>query len=511
MGLGIQSILCFSLAIFAGFFLSPRTAQAQAAPYLDLEFNNLSSFLGSSANQTIYVYFSNPNGVANTALPSTSVFDISYNGATLSPTFASYTSSSNQTVYNALSNAIALNDVTDATFRITKASSVAVYLAFGSQFSSLQTPPGFFSDSVGGNVAFQNFEITRLGGNGDQGNLTNINYFTAPLSITSYAGATQQQSVGFTATTGQIYSALQSLSSNNTVQDGSGNVLRFVGPSTYLPAQPSPYPSFLPYAQAVQASNVTNNISNLNGFLNSNNDNILLTFNLTTGFDSGGNLTLTGSVAVQNTTSSNGTTTFNNTNLTIFTGNETDFNGLVYGQNAGQYPDAVAWDSAWDTLETALVNDYLLTSANFDTFQATVIGEITSAFLMGFLGNTTDVNGTPLNAMPSMDWWQLDPMQAFAAIQPSNPFYNVWANEIYEASGNGAYSIPYSDRLGSGPLVNSVYFNGEYITKWVVGISDPVSVIPEPSTAALAFLGLSALALLRRRKNAASHHTISLK
>ncbi len=106
--------------------------------------------------------------------------------------------------------------------------------------------------------------------------------------------------------------------------------------------------------------------------------------------------------------------------------------------------------------------------------------------------------------MPSEDWWKLNPMEAFDEIQPDHPYYNEWAQILFDASENGAYSIPFSDRLGSGPLVNTVQFvkdNVSYeIDEWVVGFGDPVSVIPEPATVGLLLaLGAGAVVSCRRR------------
>ncbi len=485
--------------------LTCGTAMSQAPAYLDLIFNNLSSFDGSSASEDIYLYFSNGGGAAPPPI------NISYNGGT-GLTYGTY-DQNGSTLTNYLSNGIRLGDVTSQTFRVATASSVAVYLTYGNQFTSLAAAPGFFSNSAGGLNVFQNFEITRTGGNGDQGNLTNINYFTAPLSITSYADQAQLQQTQFNKTTAGIYSALEVVSPASKIVDGSGTTLRFVGPSTYPPAQVPPFQSFIPYMEAANTSGISNTIQNANAFNSADNStNYNFTLNLTTSFNTDGSgnptaLVLSGNISTEIKDNGNGTftpgPTFSDASVTIDMTNVDNFNGIVYGQAFGQYLDDVNFGVGWTNFET-YINDPtngITTSGAFNTTQNLAIGEITSAILMGFLANTMVVDGTPLNDMPSNEWWKLDPLQAFSEVQSNADYYNQWGNEIYKASTNGSYSIPYADRLGTGPLVNSVFFDNQYVTSWEIGIYDPVSVVPEPSVMGL--MALASMGLLARRRRLA--------
>lgn len=114
----------------------------------------------------------------------------------------------------------------------------------------------------------------------------------------------------------------------------------------------------------------------------------------------------------------------------------------------------------------------------FNTLKATAIGEITSGFLMGMVGSDIVPTGqtAKIKDMQSSDWWILKPTVAFAQVQPDKAFYNTYANVIYSESGNQSYSIPYSDRLGTGPLVNSVNYNGTDVTSWTVTLEPPISL-----------------------------------
>jgi len=443
-------------------------------------------------------------------------FDVTYNGGTAVTIAGGGTP-------NHLSNPIQLSTVTDQTFSINSVSSVAVFVSYGDPFTVLNASPSFFSGSVSAGISYQNFEITRTGGNGDQGNLTNINYFTAPMSIKSYSasydsGNTPLQSVGFHQTTAQVASSLASLSPTNSVTEG-GTLRRYVGPSTWTTNPP--YASFANYLSSVHTSAVTNTIKNSNAFLtngatSSTGKNYNFTFNMTSSVAADNSIQLTGAITTAVTDNASGITTpgatYNNANITLSGADMSKLNSILYGQtaNPADLNTAVTWGQGWDDWAAFVQNPTNDLTDSFPvgdtmeelTLSATAIGEISSAILMGFLGNTTVVEGTALNDMPSEDWWKLDPSQAFDDIQGDSDNYNQWANAIYAASDNGAYSIPYSDRLGKGPLVNSVQYTIEAtsydVDKWVVGFGDPVSEIPEPASMTLLLLG--GAALLRRRR-----------
>jgi len=97
---------------------------------------------------------------------------------------------------------------------------------------------------------------------------------------------------------------------------------------------------------------------------------------------------------------------------------------------------------------------------------------------MGFINSPYIPDGetTALKDMTSEQWWKLDPVVAFSSIQPAQDRYNPYADVLYWASKNSVYSIPYSDRLGSGPLVNTVEYEGKTVDTWVITLGRPVCV-----------------------------------
>ena len=132
---------------------------ASADTSLDLVFEDHSTAYDPS---DVWITFNN-GGTANT-------FDVTYNGGTEAVTIESPGGTP-----NILSNPILLSTVTDRTFSVNNVTSVAIFVSYGAPFTVLDAAPSFFKDSVSAGISYQNFEITRNGGNGNQGNLTNIN------------------------------------------------------------------------------------------------------------------------------------------------------------------------------------------------------------------------------------------------------------------------------------------------------------------------------------------------
>jgi len=493
------------LSFLAGILLLPLLPLAADNP-LDLVFKDNSAAFDP---ENVWISFDNGGG----ATP----FDVTYDGGT------PVTIGSGPGGPNHLSDPIRLSSVSNHTFRINSVSSVAVFVSYGKPFTDLSVSPSFFEGAPGADVTYQNFEITRTGGSGDQGNLTNINYFTAPMSIGSYSsdyngGITPLQSTGFTESTATIANRLAGLSNANAVTDG-GSLRRYVGPSTWT--SDPPYPSFAKYLKSVHDTPVPNTIQNHNAFnTDDGTTNYDFTFSLQSAVASDNSIELTGSITtmVKDNNSSDPAEpgkTYADASITLSGANMSKLDSIIYGQTAA--PDAlneaVTYGPGWSQWAAFVQNTDNDLTGSFPTnlpvqeltLTQTAIGEITTAILMGFLGNTTEVDDSPLNTLPSEDWWKLVPMRAFDEIQSDPDFYNQWADVIYDASGNSVYSIPFSDRLGSGPLVNTVQFTIDGISyavdRWEVGFGDPVSAIPEPGAVGLLLAGLAGACIVRRREH----------
>ena len=363
---------------------------------------------------------------------------------------------------------------------------------------------------------FMPFELTMTGGSGDQGDLTAINYFTAPLSLRSYRTDPTQnppppalQQTGFggaSAATiaGELLRYCQR-NPNAVVKNAQGRIIRILGPSDGFTGA-NPWPSFIPYAKSLNTANQTTNIkSNKQGFYFNADNSVVYNFgvDMTATADANGNLTITGGITASVTgTIKTGNPPlpiggqWNDTTLYFSTAVPRTFDSAIYGQvstSAVQF-----WGSGWiywvEFLDKTLLDptkphdqstnpsllDVNATQAPvYQTVFNNTIGEITTGLLGGFYNSDYQVNGVALKNMPSNQWWSLNPIVAYQKIQPQNPYYNPYAGVIFGTSGNTVYGVPYSDRFGTGPDVNAVNYPSPggvtyYVNYWKIGIGAPL-------------------------------------
>jgi hypothetical protein len=358
---------------------------------------------------------------------------------------------------------------------------------------------------------FMPFELTMMGGTGDQGNLTAINYFTAPQSIKSYQidpqanpSAPVLQQTGFgSVTAAQLAAQFYAATGGNaaaTVQNASGGIVRYLGPSSFT--SNNPWPSFLPYLQSINAAPQSTTIQRSNGFNFADNTPVYqfgADMAATVGTD--GTITVTGNITVSTNTSvvspnppppvagywSDATLTFSAADLDAL-------NAAIYGQaqNSAVSCTGTGWSSflafTQQTLQNpnlpynATTNPSLYDLGAYDTTLAMFIGEVTTGLLGGFFNSSYVPSGsqTAIKNMVSNSWWSLNPVVGYSTIQPVNSYYNVYAGIIFNASGNTVYGVPYSDRFGSGPLVNTVNYNNTSVGYWVVGVGAPLGAATAP-------------------------------
>ena len=393
-----------------------------------------------------------------------------------------------------MSTSVSLEDIGSGGLTVTTAAGVVVFVSYGAALTATTTVPSFVGPSGPDyNTAFQPFELTRTGGNGDQGNMTAINYFAAPMAITSYNTANppvELQSTAFNQTTEEIASSLAALTGSSplsVITNPDNKVVRYIGPSSFGPADTNPFPSLLSYLQAVNAAGQATTIQNSNAFNvpvkgGPGSTNYNFTLNLTATMGADGSIAMNGSIATTITPYGEGSTagpTFDNATVQIAASSANALNFVLYGQAIDA--DVITFGSGWDNLGTYMNQVGLGSQGALATTQNLAIGEITTGLLMGLVNSPVVPAGSSVAIanMPSREWWGLSPTVAFSQAQTDAAYYNQYANVIYLASDNGGYSIPYSDRLGSGPLVNSVQYNGQDVGSWVVTLEPPVSVVAE--------------------------------
>lgn len=462
-----------------------------------------------------------------------------------------------------ISTPLSLADITDPatgkpTLYVTEGVSLSTFVSYGKAMVPSSSAPSVIDPTDPNYLTrFQQFELTRNypGQAGDQGNLTHINYFTAPMSLANYESSDpgslgtplEQKWVGITATTGQqVYGDLAKIpgisGSSAVVKDDQQNVVRVIGPSTFT--SKLPYPSLLGYVQSLAGNEPK--IWNYNGFsgvggspsfivnlggaaYNSNNYNDPSN-HLTMSVAADGTIKVYGTITITQTAGGSATQQYTATeaspwmqispNQGATPADKLDnFNLAIYGQAAtnGQSYAAVTYPAPqWDSLESYLVTAGA--NANADpktTTQGLLVGEVTSAILLGFANAaptaspygptfsgtvypagystaagtpTITYDGTGGNPQPiaikdmrSREWWNFAPTPgtpSAVTLQPTAKNYNEYASIIQAASGNETYTIPYSDRLGTGPLIQTVQYDGKAVGTIVVGLAAPISAPP---------------------------------
>lgn len=487
-----RAVLPLLLALLLPLFPAKATTE-----FLSLQFNNQT---GLSAND---VYITFQLGAA---------FD-SYNVKYTDPSgslhnMALKAESTNMTLSYSLAE-ITHGGVTG--FQVTHGDSLSIYVSYGEPLTGTHAPTiAGGSPLPAGDDYFkkwQQFELTRLGNPGDQGNITNINYFTAPMKIESKDGVGNSLQVrGFNETNAnKIGSDLGALTGNAAaVTKKNGNeIVRYVGPSTFANDLATPYASFHDYLAAIHSTDPQQitKINNHNAFLSSGSEptNYDFTFNLNTTVNASGDIVMTGNVTTE-VTPFGGETTPGPTysDLTVTVPGDVHQDQAIYGQDPSSTTTFTG--ASWATLETYMSEHThnAKPNENFQTLQKTIIGEITTGLLLGYVNSDSaqTVDGIPVKDAESHTWWGTNtsttlPVQPFEAAQLHHAYYSSWASVLFHASDNQTYSLPYSDRLGAGPLINSVQYEGTDVATWVVTLYAPVTnVIPEPSTWALLGIGM---------------------
>jgi hypothetical protein len=469
-------------------------------------------------------------------------FQATYNNGTSSITFGTHPNGATppQDVPNLMSNPVKLSDIGTGGLNVTYSLSCVFFLFYDDPSATpgyLLNAPGPF-DTL---QRYQQFEMTMRGlpNIGDQGNLTNIDCFTAPLSIRSYQNNPLTnpaepvlQSTGYGSNTSQTIVPLLASASGgaaDAVKKNAGKLLRYIGPSKFDPTNTAlpknPWPSFVSYAQSLVGTTTT--LKRANSFggpawtPSGQSEKQLYTFgmDMTATTNDKGVITVSGKItaAVANPSTvispnpslpTDGAWTNVTVTLSPLTGPHTyyDYDYAIYGQSGSPTYNgsttrwsmgskAITLGADWENFQTFCINTLADPSKSHDTTtnkslqdldayittQNMVIGEITTGLLGGYYGSTHQAmyNGTltPIKDMPSQAWWQLNPMVGFAQIQSVPTHYNQYANVIWNASGNTVYGVPYSDRFGSGPLVNSVQTpapGSVNVGYWVIGVGAPV-------------------------------------
>ncbi|MEA4856003.1 MAG: hypothetical protein AAGU21_05135 [Solidesulfovibrio sp.] len=426
-----------------------------------------------------------------------------------------------------MSEPVKLSDIGSGGVTITHAQSTHLFVYYDDPKDASRTAAPSQDTSK---LRFQDFELTMMGVHGDQGNITAINYFTAPLGIKSYRNDPHTypdepflQQVGFGShTAAEIGATFASVTKGNAAaykMNDQNKIVRYLGPSNVF-SSGNPWPSFIPYAKSINAAGQSTHIYCNNAFnFRAPEDTPVYTFgaDMTATVADDGTITASGKLTVStNTAIKPGNPSipdgggWDGATITIsptHPSSEALYNAAIYGQVA---TGAVTFGgTAWGQLKT-FIDTTLMTPQSahsvpcpnpgdakvcanpslgdlnaYDTTKNKIIGDITTGMLGGFFNSAYIPAGksTPIKDMKSDDWWHLNPVVAFRTIQPLHQYYNIYGDVIFSMSGNTVYGIPYSDRFSNGtaqgPLVETVWYNGGSVGYWVVSIGAPLSA-PTP-------------------------------
>jgi hypothetical protein len=177
---------------------------------------------------------------------------------------------------------VKLSDIGAGGLVVQFASSVGIYVFYDDPSQNDRTiPPEPLNPVIPSyHQRWQEFELTMTGGASDQGDVTAIDCFTAPLGITSYdVNGTRLQSVGWSANAFKVGADLKRFATISypptptavaVAKDAEGRIYRYIGPSKFNPANPSykpmPWPSFIPYTKSIYAAGKQTHIYNQNSF-----------------------------------------------------------------------------------------------------------------------------------------------------------------------------------------------------------------------------------------------------
>lgn len=389
------------------------------------------------------------------------------------------------------------------------------------------------------NIPYTTFELTYYGDNvNDQGDITGINYFAAPVKIKNYASTDASGSpistVGFdtsAAATANMLAQFQAVTggaTNTILSNTNGQITRVLGPTQFGAGQPEAadfggYTNLATYFETLTTT--TTVFSNQSGYntvqtpsTNVAYTNAVVVFVLTNQVSSTTNgyaFTATGEITTTKIGYDVGGTPIS-TNIHV---SSNVIFAVTPGEGESELAAAFTYYGDYSpgtniTLGGPGWADFTNTIAGFvdgggnpaaNIVYAQIPGELSAGYSAGFPGSTNTVAQFGTNALgdlPSGEWWDLDPVVAFSEVQSTNGFFNEYANIIYQNSSNTVYGMTYSDRFDNGsPYISA----SPSVGSWLVELGDPLQAVPEPTFAAatiLFFMAFAAYKSRSRRKKA---------
>jgi hypothetical protein len=350
---------------------------------------------------------------------------------------------------------------------------------------------------------FMQLEVTATGEQADQADLTAINYFSFPMSLTTHAanGSTLQYSGFGTRTADEIITKLQQTYTGTgpEITDGSGNLVRILGPNSAYTLSPHSntggYSTFQNYLAMLydQQEGVITPSSTLQLAYGGNTGYTadveitqtgdgygIIIKNVVTGIDIGSPTSVSGEITISPDTS-----TASPTSVTIYSGVLHAGDGSITGDLA-------------DPINGGLVSS--------------LIASLSASLVTGAAGSSTLFPGSSdeYRALNSLAWFDqnsplatTDPGLFFSELQLEK-FYDQYFAVIAEESDFTVYGSPFADRFSEWTvaLQTTAFGPGDVpFSQWtpVTSMTLYIGPIPEPSTLLL-LAGAGAVMAMRRRR-----------
>ncbi|WP_309399617.1 hypothetical protein [Cerasicoccus maritimus] len=486
---------------------------------LEFEFNNN---LGSVSSSDVWLMWQQSPSGSNT----TNTFTVSYkdySDNTHSITLDSFPSTGTYAGLNQLSTPLQLSSIKSMT--LTSVNSGVLYFGLdetgsGNPFSSSAAP-----SPQADTYAFETVEITSRGQQGDQGDLTAINYYSFPLNVQTYGTKsgvpnTLFQTSGFGANTRQsTYTALQNTfvsptpSGYNPVITNGSNTVRILGPAGYYFQNGSttkfttgPYHTFQGYLAQVYADQQASENPTTTKLSYGGNGGYTADLTVTQHGEPGSE---TYGIKIDNVVSNTNTTPTPVSGSIVVDPDDDDntpTSTLLY---------TGTWNDNMGTVDQTITDSGLL---------ATLVASASASFITGAVNSDTAFPGSsatpPENEFrfqESDDWFTQNPGNAatdpglyFDELQPTpdeltEAYYDPFLSVITDLADYSIYGSPYADRYGEwGVDLNATVYGLDLdpVDKWVITLG----AVPEPShyTMMAGIAVLIGVVWLRRLDNSSS-------
>ncbi len=316
------------------------------------------------------------------------------------------------------------------------------------------------------------FELTMINTDGDQGDITSIDFIGIPMQMESFANTISQQSLGYPIDN-QVITKLGLKNPKAIITDDgtpTGKPVRVIGPSQYPYPSIGNWQSFGEYVQDIKSKNQSTKLKFQNARSVDKNTNWLFTYEFDAVVNENNGISMSGKITALNTISNVFSTPSDTLTVEISPDSDkgTFLSSFLYSGHPD--PNNVVFCGNW---EGFFADKFPLEKADG---QARLIGDLSTGFAYGFVGSwvKNPATGNFFKDDSSLNWFAKTQTLALTELQPDKPFYSEFENIIFQESKATVYGYPYSDRLQKYAVaVNVVKNNGTPIDTLKITILKP--------------------------------------